>query len=367
LYWEAWLEDLTDNAEEAVWNKSKTPDEGGKTLERYGDLMEHSFAEMYRVLKPGRWATVVFSNSDDRVWHAIQIAAQKAGFAVAGSGTLDKMQRSFKGVKGVKGDESVVTKDVIMNLLKPVEGAAIHAPTEIGDPEEFVRARLHEYLARLASEGSASEDQRTTQALYDYVITTLLREHQLASGFGLAFIQSVAQESLKQVDGLWYRRGDRVQTDTPRMGMDIVDESSAVLWLDQRLSYQAMTEAEVIPEFNQASAGTHIVGGIGRLLRENFVLDPRSRRWRVPTALERDALNDLGKEQRRRQIVRAAGEHTDDRTATELLEIVEEAVHLELYTEATALLERLHIPDLDSQDRERAGLLRTVIDAYGKS
>src|SRR6185312_12918343 len=91
LLWEVWLDDLTDESKEAVWNKSKGEDVGGKSLEGYGGLMEQSFAEMYRVLKPGRWATVVFSNSDDRVWHAIQVAAQKAGFAVAGAGTLDKM------------------------------------------------------------------------------------------------------------------------------------------------------------------------------------------------------------------------------------------------------------------------------------
>ena len=31
---------------------------------------------MYRVLKPGSWVSVVFHNSDDRVWQAIQ-AVQK--------------------------------------------------------------------------------------------------------------------------------------------------------------------------------------------------------------------------------------------------------------------------------------------------
>ena len=364
LMWEAWLGDLTQSECEAVWNKSKTPDEGGKTLEQYGDLMSGSFSEMFRVLKPGRWATIVFSNSDDRVWHAIQSGAQNAGFAVAGAGTLDKKQRSFKGVRGDKGEEKVVTKDVVMNLLKPVEGADIHVSEDIGDPEEYVREHLHGYLADLASRDGAAAQQRTTQALYDHIMTEILRERVPMSGFSLAFIQSVAQESFKQVDGLWYRRGDRVQSDTPRLTMDIADESSAVAWLDHRLSAQPMTEAQIIPEFNQASAGARIAGGLTRLLRENFVQDPRTNRWRVPTALERDALNDVGKGQRRRAITRAAQGESADATAAELMEMVEEAARLEMYSDAELLLSRMHAPDLSKEDRERVALLRTVIDAH---
>lgn len=364
LLWEAWLEDLTPEGEEAVWNKSRRPDEGGKTLEQYGDLMARSFAEMYRVLKPGRWATIVFSNSDDRVWHAIQTGAQHAGFAAAGAGTLDKKQRSFKGVRGDKGDEKVVTKDVVMNLLKPVEGADVHVPEDIGDPEEYVREHLHGYLGDLASRDGAAAHQRTTQALYDHIMTAILRQRVPMSGFSLAFIQSVAQESFKQVDGLWYRRGDRVQSDNPRLTMDVVDESSAVAWLDHRLSAQQMTEAQIIPEFNQASAGARISGGLTRLLRENFVQDPRTNRWRVPTVLERDALNDAGKGQRRRVITRAAQGESTDATAAELLEMVEEAVRLEMYSDAELLLGRMHAPDLSKDDRERVALLRSVIDAH---
>jgi len=40
-------------------------------------------AEYCRVLKPGRWMTVVFHNSRNAVWNAIQEAMQAAGFVVA--------------------------------------------------------------------------------------------------------------------------------------------------------------------------------------------------------------------------------------------------------------------------------------------
>ena len=33
ILWEAWLQDFTDMKQEAVWNKSLKPEEGGKTLD----------------------------------------------------------------------------------------------------------------------------------------------------------------------------------------------------------------------------------------------------------------------------------------------------------------------------------------------
>lgn len=323
--------------------------------------MERSFAEMYRVLKPGRWATVVFSNSDDRVWHAIQVAAQKAGFAVAGAGTLDKMQRSFKGVRGDKGEERVVTKDVVMNLLKPVEGTTLHVSELVEDPEEHVRQLLAAYLQRLMEAPETTPDQRTTQALYDHIITSLLSEGIPTAGFGLAFVQSVAQESFKQADGLWYRRGDRVQSN--RLSMDIADEASAIAWLDQRLSLGTATEASLIPEFNRQSAGARIPRSLSQLLRENFRHDPRTNEWRVPTVLERDALNDAGAEQRRRKVRRIADSGGSGLTSLELLELAEIAVGQGQYAEAQRILDGVHAPDLMPPERERFLMTKLAVQA----
>ena len=77
---------------EAVWNKHRKPDEGGKTLAEYERLMTEAFREMHRVLKPGRWASVVFHNSDDKVWQAIQRGAEAAGFDLVNAQQMDKMQ-----------------------------------------------------------------------------------------------------------------------------------------------------------------------------------------------------------------------------------------------------------------------------------
>ena len=112
LIWEAWLGNLTDATEEAVVHR-KT-DGGTKRLHDYARLMQAAFAEMFRVLKPGRWATVEFNNSDGAVFEVVKQAIRKAGFEIANMLLLDKDQKTFKQVKGAEGIEDVVDKDVLV-------------------------------------------------------------------------------------------------------------------------------------------------------------------------------------------------------------------------------------------------------------
>ena len=53
--WEAWLKVFTNNKPEAIENSFQ-----GKGIREYQQLMERCFNEYYKVLKPGRWMTVVF-------------------------------------------------------------------------------------------------------------------------------------------------------------------------------------------------------------------------------------------------------------------------------------------------------------------
>jgi adenine-specific DNA methylase len=147
ILWEAWLQNFTDVTQEAVWNKSLKPEERGKTLADYAAIMGKCFEEMHRVLKSGRWASVVFSNSDYRVWHAIRKAASEAGFDLSNTVALDKEQRSFKQIRGEKGGENVVGTDIIVNLHKwarvQVAMQAIH------DLDETVLSMLRHHLKTL--------------------------------------------------------------------------------------------------------------------------------------------------------------------------------------------------------------------------
>jgi len=88
---EAWHGLYTRSSDEAIENKSK---KSARSLPEYGELMASCFSEFYRVLKPGRWMTVEFSNHSNEVWLTVQRALEHAGFMVADTRILDKEQLS---------------------------------------------------------------------------------------------------------------------------------------------------------------------------------------------------------------------------------------------------------------------------------
>ena len=76
--WESWLKIWTNNKQEAIENSVQN-----KGINEYRQLMMDCFKEAYRILKPGRWMTVEFSNTKASVWNSIQTALTEAGFIVA--------------------------------------------------------------------------------------------------------------------------------------------------------------------------------------------------------------------------------------------------------------------------------------------
>jgi predicted RNA methylase len=120
LLWEAWLDDLTDRDREAI---VVSGGDRPKDVDAYGGLLEGSFAEIHRVLKPGGRATVIFQATDPAVWRAIQTAAANAGLRLLEASSLDKGQPSFKQIKG-RGGERVAEADVILTFERQAAGEA---------------------------------------------------------------------------------------------------------------------------------------------------------------------------------------------------------------------------------------------------
>ena len=57
---ESWLKIWSNNKEEAIENKHQN-----KTTSDYQSIMASCFKEFYRLLKPGKWMTVEFSNTSE--------------------------------------------------------------------------------------------------------------------------------------------------------------------------------------------------------------------------------------------------------------------------------------------------------------
>ncbi len=115
LLWEAWLDDLTDRASEAIVVRGG---DQAKSVTDYGDLLHASFNEIRRVLKPDGKATIVFQASDPETWSAVYSAALRAGLSFADATTLSKGQPSFKQVKGQQEGEMVAETDVVLTFSR---------------------------------------------------------------------------------------------------------------------------------------------------------------------------------------------------------------------------------------------------------
>ncbi len=193
LLWEAWLGSLTDNTEEIVVNKSRGRVGGGKTMDDYGHLMTKAFSEVARVLKPGGYAVLAFSNSDDQIWMEIQKAMAAAKLETDTVHILDKGQPSIKGVKGVTGKESVTTLDLLITMRKPaytVEDISNNTASSA-----FVDSAVKNALL---SGGSRTDD------IYSSVIQALLAGNYSLSGITMPNIaKRCARLGAREVAGKW--------------------------------------------------------------------------------------------------------------------------------------------------------------------
>jgi len=164
--WESWMGVTTSQAPEAIVSRRQR-----KGIAEYRELMEQCFAEFRRILKPGRWMTVEFHNSNNEVWGAIQGALEDAGFEVRDVRILDKQQPSFKQAS----TENAVQKDLAISARKPAgERLTVPAATVEGGTEEdvwrFVRARLK------ALGDAAPSPERTAHMLFVRMVQRWLQE-----------------------------------------------------------------------------------------------------------------------------------------------------------------------------------------------
>lgn len=129
LFQEAWLGRFTDHAREAVVDRSGNP-ESRRSANRYEELITDGLRECYRVLKPGRWLSLIFSSSSGEMWALVQRAIHAAGFQLEHVSLLDKGQRSVKGL--ASGFENTVTCDLILSMRKAADAgkAGVETPPE---------------------------------------------------------------------------------------------------------------------------------------------------------------------------------------------------------------------------------------------
>jgi 16S rRNA G966 N2-methylase RsmD len=306
---EAWHGVYTRSVDEAIQNQSrKLP----RTLVEYGEVMAQCFAEFYRVLKPGRWMTVEFSNHSNEVWLTVQRALEHAGFMVADTRILDKEQLSYRQVTA----HSAAKKDLVISCYKP----AISSPKEgivgDGDPEtawSFVREHLSHLPITDGRRGEARPiRERMADRLYDRMIAFHVNRRIPVPVTTAEFFAGMDQRFPSR-DGMYfldsqvesYERHRITIKDLLEDTLFITGESSAVQWLRQfmKARNRPLAYSEIQPAFlselGNGLSDWEELPELLSLLEQNFVQDSEGR-WYVPDPKKAADLEKL----RRRSLLR---------------------------------------------------------------
>ncbi|MDN5313308.1 MAG: hypothetical protein PWQ68_2282 [Thermoanaerobacteraceae bacterium] len=281
--WEAWLKVFTNNRTEAIINETQH-----KGLEEYKELMTQCFKEMYRILKPNRWMTVVFHNSKASVWNAIQDAITRAGFVVAQVSVMDKKQGSFKQVTSA----GAVKNDLIINAYKPRKRFEESFLRQAGKNME--RDFVKEHLEHLPIEPNV---ERTEQMLYSKTIA-----HYVQRGYEIRLnsreFYTLLKDNFKLIDGYWFTDDQVLKYDEwkKKQGLDsikgldsgqyvfVVDEKTAMIWIYNFLE-TPKTYSEIYTASRKAVSNVQDeIPEIKELLDNNFIFENGA--YRRPMSLK---------------------------------------------------------------------------------
>lgn len=306
---EAWHGVYSRSSEEAIENQSKR---AARSLPEYGVLMAKCFSEFYRVLRPGRWMTVEFSNHSNEVWLTVQRALEQAGFMVADTRILDKEQLSYRQVTA----HSAAKKDLVISCYKPAISSPMTGIVGDGDPEtswSFVREHLSHLPITDGRRGEARTiRERMADRLYDRMIAFHVNRRipvpvtttEFYAGLDQRFPSRDAMYFLdSQVES--YERHRITIKDLLEDTLFITGESSAVQWLRQLMKARnrPLAYSEIQPAFlselGNGLSDWEELPELLSLLEQNFVQDDDGR-WYVPDPKKAADLEKL----RRRSLLR---------------------------------------------------------------
>lgn len=281
---ESWIKVFTNNATEAIENKSQ-----GKDGKAYRSLMAMCFAEFYRVLKPGRWMTVEFSNTSAAVWNSLQNALQNVGFIISNVSALDKKLGSFNAVTST----TAVKQDLIISCFKPSEQLLVKF--EQGAPEGNVWDFIEELLTRLPvhlehDSKTTNVVERSPKILYDRLISFYV-QHGYPVPLNAQEFQAGLKERYSERDGMYFTAGQAAQYDEMRKHTEgfqpslffVDSEQGGIAWLNNELA-TPQTYQELQPKWMQAINGVRkgdILPELIQILEENFIKED-SGKWRRP-------------------------------------------------------------------------------------
>lgn len=282
---EPWLKVITNNNHEAIENSSQDKD-----AVFYRDMMVNCFKEFYRVLKPGKWITIEFSNTSSAVWNSIQQAITAAGFVIAYVAALDKKQGGIRSITTT----TAVRQDLILSCYKPSKEmlAVFNESNDSKNVWAFVEEHLkHLPVHQIVGESTSTIIERSPKIIYDRLISYYV-QHGLPIPVDAKEFQAGLKDHFIERDEMYFTVEQVSDYEEKRnktagivpMGIIVSDESNGIQWLKNQLRDTPKTYQEIQPEWMQAINGLRkgdVLPELRQLLEENFI-EIEGGKWRLP-------------------------------------------------------------------------------------
>lgn len=284
---EFWLKVYTNNEFEAIEN----PNQNKGKLE-YHRLMFESLKEYYRVLKPGKWMSVIFSNTNAATWNAIQLALQNAGFVVADVSYLNTNRPGLHGIIG----PVAVKQPLVISCYKPsltFEDNFIKDTVDNKGMWVFIEEHLSRLPINLVRQNSRiSIIERNPKILFDRMIAFYV-QRGLPVPIDAGKFQQGLRERFVERDGMFFtneqvQEYDRKKAAVPnfvQLSIFVANEQDAIYWLRHILKDTPKTEQDLHPMWMKEVAGNMRKGDtlpeMRTILEENFLKNDKGQ-WYLP-------------------------------------------------------------------------------------
>lgn len=285
--WEGWLKCFTNIKEEAIEHKKH-----GKSLDFYKNVLTDCLKESYRILKPGKWMTIEFSNTKASVWNVVQNSINHAGFVVANVSALDKKKGSFI----AQTTPTAVKQDLVISCYKP--SSEFDEKFKFNHEKslaiwDFVIEHLNHLPIHLVKENSTTLIiERNPKILFDRLIAFYV-QRGLPVPIDAGKFQNGLRERFIERDGMFFtneqvQEYDRKKAEVPnfiQMSMFVGNEQDAIYWLRNLLEKNPKTEQDLHPLWMKEVAGNMRKGDslpeMRTILEENFLKNEKGQ-WYLP-------------------------------------------------------------------------------------
>lgn len=282
---ESWLKVKTQNKEEAISNPVQH-----KGIFEYQEIMTKCFEEYYRVLKPGHWITVEFSNTSASVWNALQHSLQSVGFIISSVTDLNKGRGGLKGITTT----TAVNQDLAITCFKPSETLinkySINS-IDTANVWDFI-SELLEYLPVHITENGETTAvvERSPKILFDRLVAYYVQHGYPVSIDALDFQKGLRERFIER-DGMFFTASQALEYEEKKaksngfkpMSLFIGSEADGIEWLNRKLE-TPRTYQELQPDWMKDMVSPKkgdILPGLNVILEENFIQDA-SGRWCKP-------------------------------------------------------------------------------------